>query len=643
VSEKAQDPNGRVVVYYAGHGQTQSTVGYLIPVDAPLPSHPQFRAKAYPIQTLKIKAQEAQARHVLFACDSCFSGSIFTPIRGANEYVLSAAREPVRMFLTAGSADETVPDVSFFRQEFTRGIAGSADLNRDGYVTGSELATYVKQTVRDRAGAMGKKLTPQAGVSEQEGLNRGDIVFRVAITNSPSAAPSAPKPPASAGMDLNAIKALAEAQRLERSQWAEWQQRMQADFDQLATIGSDAALSPDLKRDAWKKFLEAYPTENPHSQDDNRLRQRALTELSSIGERQAAPAPSSGAPVTVAKAPRTAPDPGTPAVVAQRPARFTLKDEAQTVLTGVTSMELIGAKNVLITADSLKRMVPIAHMPPEVLAGWGITVPTAGAPDIGATPSWAASSGSDTFGVWSDIKAGNSVLRFRWVAPSTFMMGSPPDERAVAVATGQADPSWMTPEVLHRVTLSKGYWIADTPCTNAFYQAVMGGTVSPNPQHPVVNVTWNGVQDFIRSLNARHAAAPFRLPTEAEWECASRAGTRTATYAGNLTYSGLYSSPLLDEIAWYGGNGRSTHPVQQKKPNSWGLYDTLGNVWQWCNDWYADYPPGDLRDPTGPTRGAYHILRGGSWNSGAAGCRAAHRSRSSGASGDIGFRLAASP
>lgn len=182
ISGQAQDPSGRVVIYYAGHGHTLGSVGYLVPVDAPRPNEASFRAKAYAISNLKIKAQEAQAKHVLFACDACFSGTLFAPMRGAKDYVLSASREPVRMFLTAGSADETVPDVSFFRQEFVRGIDGAADLNHDGYVTGSELSTYVKQTVTDRAGAMGMKLTPHVGVSEQEGLNRGDIVFCVPQT-----------------------------------------------------------------------------------------------------------------------------------------------------------------------------------------------------------------------------------------------------------------------------------------------------------------------------------------------------------------------------------------------------------------------------------------------------------------------------
>lgn len=193
IADKCQDESCRAVVYYAGHGQTLNGIGYLVPVDAPLPEDRAFIRRAIPITSLKTSAMQARSRHVLFAFDACFAGSIFVPLRGANAYVLRAASEPVRMFLTAGSANEQVPDRSFFRFEFIAGINGQADANRDGYVTGSELGSYVKQAVSDRAAAAGMRLTPQAGVSEQEGLNRGDFVFRVAPLDTPSVA-TAPAP-----------------------------------------------------------------------------------------------------------------------------------------------------------------------------------------------------------------------------------------------------------------------------------------------------------------------------------------------------------------------------------------------------------------------------------------------------------------
>ncbi|MBQ4142723.1 MAG: formylglycine-generating enzyme family protein, partial [Thermoguttaceae bacterium] len=103
------------------------------------------------------------------------------------------------------------------------------------------------------------------------------------------------------------------------------------------------------------------------------------------------------------------------------------------------------------------------------------------------------------------------------------------------------------------------------------------------------------------------------LPTEAQWEYACRAGT-TGAYAGDL-----------GEMGWYGSSGGGTHPVGQKKPNAWGLYDMHGNVWEWCQDWYGSYTTSPTSDPTGPNSGSYRVFRGGSWYSGAQFCRSAYR------------------
>ena len=143
-------------------------------------------------------------------------------------------------------------------------------------------------------------------------------------------------------------------------------------------------------------------------------------------------------------------------------------------------------------------------------------------------------------------------------------------------------------------------------------------------------VSWDDVQEFIRRLNATVGEERYRLPTEAEWEYAARAGTSGDRY-GNV-----------DAIAWCGDNSRwRTHPVGRKAPNAWGLYDMLGNVWEWTQDWYGDYPGGSVTDPRGPVSGSGRVCRGGSWYSNAGGCRASDRHyyspghRGSG----LGFRL----
>ncbi|MBP5320757.1 MAG: formylglycine-generating enzyme family protein, partial [Kiritimatiellae bacterium] len=148
---------------------------------------------------------------------------------------------------------------------------------------------------------------------------------------------------------------------------------------------------------------------------------------------------------------------------------------------------------------------------------------------------------------------------------------------------------------------------------------------------PVEQVSWEDCQEFIAKGN-KELGLEFRLPTEAEWEYACRAGT-TGAYGG---------TGGLDEMGWYSNNsGSKTHSVGQKKPNAWGLYDMHGNVWEWCADWYDDYPPGSVTDPTGPAFGGNRVLRGGGWCNLALHCRSAYRLRDL-PGGRYGFRLVCS-
>ena len=138
-------------------------------------------------------------------------------------------------------------------------------------------------------------------------------------------------------------------------------------------------------------------------------------------------------------------------------------------------------------------------------------------------------------------------------------------------------------------------------------------------------VSWNDVQEFIGKLNARSRGRPYRLPTEAEWEYAARAGTETDTYAGDITKP-RGNDPVLNRIAWYQVNsGGRTHPAGGKAPNAFGLHDMLGNVWEWVGDRFGDYPGGTMTDPAGPRSGSIRVYRGGSWSNGAGGCRSAYR------------------
>ena len=208
-------------------------------------------------------------------------------------------------------------------------------------------------------------------------------------------------------------------------------------------------------------------------------------------------------------------------------------------------------------------------------------------------------------------------IEFVWVPPGEFRMGS---------TSRHADSD---EKPVTRVRISRGFWMGKYEVTQAQWQAVMGSNPSRfkncGGNCPVERVSWNDVQEYISKLNARSGGRRYRLPTEAEWEYAARAGTTTDTYAGDMTKP-RGKDPVLNRIAWYRENsGRKTHPAGRKGPNAFGLHDMLGNVWEWVGDWYGDYPGGTVTDPSGPRSGSIRVIRGGSWGGNAGVCRSAIR------------------
>jgi formylglycine-generating enzyme required for sulfatase activity len=144
---------------------------------------------------------------------------------------------------------------------------------------------------------------------------------------------------------------------------------------------------------------------------------------------------------------------------------------------------------------------------------------------------------------------------------------------------------------------------------------------------PVERVSWDDAQEFIRRLNTTAGTKNYSLPTEAQWEYAARSASITAFANGGITELDCGHDANLDRMGWYCGNSESYphHPVGQKIPNAWGLYDMHGSVWEWCYDWYGDYPSHAVSDPKGPAAGAERVLRGGGLADRAANCRSANR------------------
>ena len=251
-------------------------------------------------------------------------------------------------------------------------------------------------------------------------------------------------------------------------------------------------------------------------------------------------------------------------------------------------------------------------------------------------PTWATHAGRDPYGLYVDVNLAGISQRFRWIQPGSFLMGSPPEEE------GRYDD-----ETQHKVTLTQGYWLAETTCTQALWRAVTGKKPSrfKDPNNPVEQVSWDDVDQFLQQFNRQEPELALRLPTEAEWEYACRAGTSSpfhfwgelsldkANYRGTWEYRS-------DE--WAEGALQQTVVVKSYLPNPWGLYEMHGNVWEWCQDIYGDYPAEKVVDPQGATSGTRRVLRGGSWFNGGRLCRSALRYANDPADRDFnyGFRLA---
>ena len=242
----------------------------------------------------------------------------------------------------------------------------------------------------------------------------------------------------------------------------------------------------------------------------------------------------------------------------------------------------------------------------------------------------------------------NSIgMKLAWIPPGEFVMGSPADEEGRYHEEEQ-----------HRVRITRPFHLGIYEVTKGEWSSVMGTTpwqgksyVKEGDRYPATHVSWEDATEYCRKLTERERGAgrlqareSYRLPTEAEWEYACRAGSRTSYHFGDGEGS-------LGEYAWYEKNAwdideKYAHAVGQKRANAWGLFDMHGNVWEWCSDWYGnDYYGKSLgADPQGAAQGSFRVLRGGGWRIVASFCRSASRFKFDPADryGFQGFRVARS-
>jgi formylglycine-generating enzyme len=258
-------------------------------------------------------------------------------------------------------------------------------------------------------------------------------------------------------------------------------------------------------------------------------------------------------------------------------------------------------------------------------------------------PVWAEVFGEDDGGIFAECSVKDVRFVWRWICPGRFKMGCDPEDEH-----GYDDEM---PQ--HEIILTRGFWLGETPVTQAQWQAVMGKNPShfKGDQRPVEQVTWPESRDFATKLNALLPGLHAALPTEAQWEYACRADTQSAYHDGSPCTEPSGKDPALDKLGWFDKNSDGqTHAVKEKEaPNAWGLHDMHGNVWEWCRDaWDADAysKRGKITldpEPKDDDESAFRVVRGGSWFNQAQDCRAAFRYRR--LPGDrfsfLGLRLAA--
>ncbi len=312
-------------------------------------------------------------------------------------------------------------------------------------------------------------------------------------------------------------------------------------------------------------------------------------------------------------------------------------------MTAVTPAGSVGSVDVVVTGAKGTVTVPGGFTYFSIIVpSWATLIEAV--PDPAVVTNEALRSAIVATGYGWRVRDNASQIEMLLVPPGTFSMGCSASNQYSC--EGDESP-------VHVVTLTNAFYLGRYEVTQAQWTAVMGSNPSyfqgsssqvpaaQVPLRPVERVSWNMIQGF-------NTATSLRLPTEAEWEYAYRAGTTTAFHSSAGAPTGTNNDTLLGNIAWFTSNSSSqTRPVGQKQANALGLHDMSGNVWEWVNDWYLStyYQSSPSTNPPGPSSGQYRVLRGGSWSSHSYVCRSSYRvgSTPDDVVNDYGFRAARTP
>jgi len=514
-----------------------------VPADAPLSMDPGFLIKALPMRDFGSLVRLAKSKHVLSIFDSCFSGTIFEARGGTPKPITGKTTKAVRQFITSGDAGQQVRDDGSFREYFVRALGGEekADFNGDGYVTGEELGLFLGQRM---AALTDAAQTPKAGKLHDVRYNQGDFVFVLpgrAVASRP--ATIAPTAPGGGGFSLDDLR----KQQRVRAGWERWQQAMGAAFSEAATFDGETG----LRRTAWDRFLSAYKEDNPFSEDDERLRERA--------QRRKAEA-------LVAAVQRELAAHGyKPGAVDGR-----LGANTKAAIENFQRRQgrAVDGRATETLLASLHRLPKPAPSPVKLAVG------------VFFKPG-------DTFKDCADCP--EMVV----IPAGSFRMGD-------LNGGGDSDE-----KPVHWVTIPRPFAVGKYEVTQAEWREVIGSNPSrfKGGRNPVEQVSWDDAQDFVRRLGTK-TGKQYRLLMEAEWEYAARAGTVTKYPWGNSFDSGRANDgsrtvPVgryaLNSFGLHDMHGNVREWVEDCWHGSYSGAPTNGSAWT---------SGGDCRE---------RVLRGGSW------------------------------